>query len=36
MLPYGRQTIDDTDIAAVVEALRSPYLTCGPIVPRFE
>ena len=36
MLPYGRQTIDDADIAAVVEALRSPYLTCGPIVPRFE
>ncbi|HEY1549850.1 MAG TPA: UDP-4-amino-4,6-dideoxy-N-acetyl-beta-L-altrosamine transaminase [Kofleriaceae bacterium] len=36
MLPYGRQTIDDTDIAAVIEALRSPYLTCGPVVPRFE
>jgi perosamine synthetase len=36
MLPYGRQTIDDADIAAVVEALRSPYLTCGPVIPRFE
>jgi UDP-4-amino-4,6-dideoxy-N-acetyl-beta-L-altrosamine transaminase len=36
MLPYGRQTIDDADIAAVVEVLRSPYLTCGPVVPRFE
>ncbi len=36
MLPYGRQTIDETDIAAVVEALRSPMLTCGPLVARFE
>jgi dTDP-4-amino-4,6-dideoxygalactose transaminase len=32
----GRQTIDDDDIAAVVEALRSPLLTCGPLVARFE
>ena len=36
MLPYGRQTIDEADIAAVVEALRAPYLTCGPLVGRFE
>jgi perosamine synthetase len=36
MLPYGRQTIDDADIAAVIEVLRSPYLTCGPVVARFE
>jgi perosamine synthetase len=35
-LPYGRQTIDDDDVAAVVEALRAPLLTCGPLVPRFE
>ena len=35
-LPYGRQTIDDDDIAAVVDALRAPLLTCGPLVPRFE
>jgi perosamine synthetase len=35
-LPYGRQTIDDDDIAAVVEALRAPQLTCGPLVARFE
>jgi perosamine synthetase len=35
-LPYGRQTIDDDDIAAVVEALRAPLLTCGPLVARFE
>ena len=35
-LPYGRQTIDDDDIAAVAEALRAPQLTCGPLVRRFE
>ncbi|ESQ81118.1 UDP-4-amino-4,6-dideoxy-N-acetyl-beta-L-altrosamine transaminase [Asticcacaulis sp. YBE204] len=35
-LPYGRQSIDDSDIAAVVEALRSDYLTTGPMVERFE
>jgi UDP-4-amino-4,6-dideoxy-N-acetyl-beta-L-altrosamine transaminase len=35
-LSYGRQTIEDDDIAAVVEALRAPQLTCGPLVPRFE
>jgi perosamine synthetase len=35
-LHYGRQTIDDDDIAAVVAALRSPQLTCGPLVARFE
>ena len=35
-LAYGRQTIDDADVAAVVEALRSPLLTCGPLVARFE
>lgn len=36
MLPYGRQTIDEDDIAAVVDALRAPLLTCGPLVARFE
>ncbi len=36
MIPYGKQTIDDTDIAAVVEALRSDWLTQGPMVERFE
>ena len=35
-LPYGRQTISEDDIAAVVEVLRSPYLTQGPAVPAFE
>ncbi|NVB79227.1 MAG: UDP-4-amino-4,6-dideoxy-N-acetyl-beta-L-altrosamine transaminase [Kofleriaceae bacterium] len=36
MLPYGRQTISDDDIAVVVEALRAPLLTGGPLVARFE
>ncbi|MCX5742134.1 MAG: UDP-4-amino-4,6-dideoxy-N-acetyl-beta-L-altrosamine transaminase [Proteobacteria bacterium] len=36
MLPYGRQTIDDDDIAAVVDALRAPMLTGGPRVDQFE
>lgn len=35
-LPYGRQTITDADIAAVVEVLRSSHLTQGPVVPAFE
>ena len=35
-LPYGRQTIEEDDIAAVAEALRSDYLTTGPLVARFE
>jgi perosamine synthetase len=35
-LPYGRQTIDDSDIAAVVRVLRSDFLTQGPEVRRFE
>lgn len=36
MLPYGKQTIDDDDIAAVVAALKSDYLTSGPEVEAFE
>jgi UDP-4-amino-4,6-dideoxy-N-acetyl-beta-L-altrosamine transaminase len=35
-LPYGRQLIEDDDIAAVTEALRSDFLTTGPTVARFE
>jgi UDP-4-amino-4,6-dideoxy-N-acetyl-beta-L-altrosamine transaminase len=35
-LPYGRQTITEVDIAAVIEVLRSPCLTQGPVVPAFE
>ncbi len=36
MIPYGRQSISDADVAAVVEVLRSDFLTQGPAVPRFE
>jgi perosamine synthetase len=36
MIPYGRQTIDDEDIKAVVEVLRSDWLTTGPKVAEFE
>jgi UDP-4-amino-4,6-dideoxy-N-acetyl-beta-L-altrosamine transaminase len=35
-LPYGRQTIEDDDIAAVTAALRADYLTTGPTVEAFE
>src|SRR4029077_5029854 len=35
-LPYGRQVIEDDDIAAVAEVLRGEYLTTGPTVARFE
>src|SRR6266516_4528115 len=36
LLPYGRQAIDDDDIQAVVETLRSDWLTTGPKVEEFE
>src|SRR4051812_30437510 len=36
LLPYGRQSISDQDIAAVVEVLRSDWLTTGPKVGEFE
>ena len=35
-IPYGRQTISESDISAVVDVLRSPFLTQGPAVPSFE
>lgn len=35
-IPYGRQSISDDDIAAVVSVLRSDWLTQGPAVPAFE
>ena len=35
-IPYGRQDIDQADLDAVVEVLRSDFLTQGPVVPRFE
>jgi UDP-4-amino-4,6-dideoxy-N-acetyl-beta-L-altrosamine transaminase len=36
MIPYGRQNINQADIDAVVEVLRSDFLTQGPMVPAFE
>ena len=36
MIPYGRQQIDDDDIAAVVAVLRGDWLTQGPAVEDFE
>lgn len=35
-LPYGRQVIDDDDVAAVAEVLRGDFLTTGPTVDAFE
>ena len=36
VIPYGRQQVTEGDIAAVVEVLRSDWLTQGPVVPDFE
>jgi UDP-4-amino-4,6-dideoxy-N-acetyl-beta-L-altrosamine transaminase len=36
MIPYGRQEISEADIQAVVDVLRSDFLTQGPVVPAFE
>lgn len=36
MIPYGRQSISQADVDAVVDTLRSDYLTQGPAVDRFE
>lgn len=36
MIPYGRQQIVQADIDAVVDVLRSDFLTQGPVVPQFE
>ena len=35
-IPYGHQSVDEDDIAAVVEVLRGDWLTQGPAVDRFE
>src|SRR5262249_50754033 len=35
-LPYGHQSISETDIAAVAAALRSEWITTGPRVTEFE
>lgn len=36
LLPYGRQSIDEEDIQAVVDTLRSDWLTTGPKIGEFE
>ncbi|GIN59607.1 spore coat protein [Lederbergia ruris] len=36
LLPYGKQSIDEDDIQAVVKVLKSDYLTTGPEIERFE
>ena len=36
MIPYGHQSIDDDDIAAVVAVLKGDWLTQGPMVEEFE
>ncbi len=36
MIPYDRQNISQDDIDAVIEVLRSDFLTQGPLVPEFE
>ena len=36
LLPYGHQMIDDDDVQAVTETLRSGWLTTGPKVEEFE
>jgi UDP-4-amino-4,6-dideoxy-N-acetyl-beta-L-altrosamine transaminase len=35
-IPYGRQSISESDIDAVVQVLRSEFLTQGPAIPAFE
>ena len=35
-IPYGHQYITEDDIQAVVDTLRSDYLTQGPRIPHFE
>ena len=36
MIPYGKQCIDEEDIKAVVDVLRSDWLTTGPTIEQFE
>ena len=35
MIPYGRQSLDQADIDAVVAVLQSDWLTQGPTIERF-
>ena len=36
VIPYGRQSIDKSDIKSVTKALKSNYLTTGPLTKIFE
>jgi dTDP-4-amino-4,6-dideoxygalactose transaminase len=36
MIPYGRHSINEADIIAVVSALKSDWLTTGPLIEEFE
>jgi len=36
MIPYGKQDVTDGDIEAVIQVLKSDFLTQGPLVPQFE
>jgi UDP-4-amino-4,6-dideoxy-N-acetyl-beta-L-altrosamine transaminase len=36
MIPYGKQNINEEDIRAVTEVMKSDFLTQGPITPKFE
>ena len=36
MIPYGKQSIDQQDIEAVISVLKSDFLTTGPLVEKFE
>src|SRR3990172_3147298 len=36
MIPYGKQCVDEEDIQAVADVLRSDWLTTGPTVEQFE
>ena len=35
-IPYGNQDVNDADISAVINVLKSDFLTQGPVVPKFE
>lgn len=36
MIPYGRQSISEEDVQAVIAVLKSDFLTQGPVVQKFE
>lgn len=36
IIPYGKQTVEEDDIQAVVNVLKSDYLTTGPNIEKFE